>query len=242
MIINFTLNLKHIILITIGLLILKYIYDNYKKKIIEKADNTPKIDQTMLDAINKVYKADIEAIRNLSSYATYLMSGDAKGSGVTVPASLTATTSLTSPIVNTDILTSQLSLNTTDINATTLNLGKAGKTTKTTITEDQLFDLLNTQTDHGCGNCECDWGDRDVIFITPFRKVPIVYITISGCSTGSGNWESHHVWVTKVSTTGFTYHGNSHGHTTIRWVAMACNYTWFNPNITAEENRKRGCA
>jgi hypothetical protein len=99
------------------------------KKNNRKTRRYTKIDQTMLDAINKVYKADIEAVRNLSRYATYLMSGDAKGSGVTVPASLTSTTSLTSPIVNA-----------VDINITG-NLTING----TTINGDTLFDLMNTQ-------------------------------------------------------------------------------------------------
>jgi hypothetical protein len=154
------------------------------------------------------------------------MSGDAKGSGVTVPASLTSTTSLTSPIVN-----ATTSLNTKDINATTLTLGK------TTITEDQLFDLLNTQTDYGCGNCDCTYGPRDIIFKIPFRKVPIVYISLSGTQTGSGGWVASYVGPIKVSTTGFTYNGWTHGYTNIRWVAMASNYNW----LVSSDNAKKGC-
>jgi hypothetical protein len=217
MIINLTLNLKHIILITIGLLILKYIYDNYKKKIIEKAGNTPKIDQTMLDAINKVYKADIEAIRNLSSYATYLMSGDAKGSGVTVPASLTATTSLTSPIVNTDILTSTISLNTS-----TINIGK------TSITENILFDLLNTQTAIIGGGSQ----KHDIVFAIPFKNIPTVLINViheDKAGNGVGRWRLQDLLITN---TGFSFilvawAGDGIGYFKFIWTAMYCSKNYL---------------
>jgi hypothetical protein len=208
MLINLTLNLKHIILITIGLLILKYIYDNYKKKIIEKLTDPPKKDQTMLDAINKVYKADIEAIRNLSSYATYLMSGDAKGSGVTVPASLTSTTSLTSPIINA----------TTSLNTPTINIGK------TSITEDILYDLLNTQTGIISGSTK----KYDIVFTKPFKKIPNVIINLifeDKAGNGISRWRLDNFEITKIgfSFTLVGWAGDGIGFFKYAWTAMYSN-------------------
>ena len=88
------INLIHLIILSI---IVYFIYKKCYKK-IEKFSN---VDITTINnLINQQYKADIEAIRNLSNYATYLMEGNTNGANVKVPSALTATTSLTTPTIN----------------------------------------------------------------------------------------------------------------------------------------------
>jgi hypothetical protein len=144
------------------------------------------------------------------------MSGDAKGSGVTVPASLTSTTSLTSPIVN-----ATTSLNTHTVNATTLTLAK------TTITEDILFDLMNTQSGNKfSGDCQHGCNFAPVItFKIPFKKKPLVYTALTQFNTGNSNWGWGKADPVDITTTGFKITGAGHGGVNIRWLAIYSNIT-----------------
>ena len=128
--INIVLQLEHLLLILfIILLIIYYVYN--KCKYIEKFSNDDIT--TINNLINQQYKADIEAIRNLSNYATYLMNGNTNGNNVKVPSALTATTSLSAPTIN-----ATTSLTTPTVNATT-----SVKIGNTVINETQLKQLLN---------------------------------------------------------------------------------------------------
>ena len=70
------------------------------------------------EQINDIYKADIEAIKNLSNYATYLMNGNTAGTnGVTVPANLTASSSLNTVNLN---LTGKIKIGNTELDETKL--------------------------------------------------------------------------------------------------------------------------
>jgi hypothetical protein len=116
LLISININLIHIIIfLIIFLIIIYYVYKKCNKNI----ENFSDVDLTTINnLINKQYKADIEAIRNLSNYATYLMNGNPSGTDVKVSGALSATTSISTP---------------------TLNIGKS------TLNELILFDLINKQ-------------------------------------------------------------------------------------------------
>ena len=90
------IEINNIIKLIFVLLIVYLIYHN-KQKIVENFTTT-KTDAIKV-LINEIYKADIEAIRNLSSYATYLMNG-ATTTDVKAPGNLTATTNIEAPTIN----------------------------------------------------------------------------------------------------------------------------------------------
>ena len=91
------------------LLFLLVIYTLYNQKCIrEDMADTLSVDQSVIDAINKVYGADVQAIRNLSAVATQLqaggltIAGDLKITGKIIigdPTSGTVINSSTSSIV-----------------------------------------------------------------------------------------------------------------------------------------------
>jgi hypothetical protein len=133
------------ILIVILIIIIFYIWCN--KRQIEKFGNNDDLKK----AINEIYKADIEAIRNLSNYATYLMDGGT--SNVKVPGTITATSTLTAPNVT---ASKELKIGNTTINEDQLKNLLAGKFTNLTtagltVTGEQIvFNRYNiNKTDKG---------------------------------------------------------------------------------------------
>ena len=92
---------------------------------------------------------------------------------------------------------------------------------------DILFDMMNTQVGFTERNCECSWFGADkVIFNIPFRKkIPIVYIAMTGYQTGSGNWGAYYPVVDQknVTLTGFTFSGWSHANGKFYYIAVCSN-------------------
>ena len=207
------IKLEYIFIIIIFILLIIIVNLYYKKcKIVEKLDG---VDQSILDAINKIYKADIEAIRNLSSYATYLMGGNSAGSNVTIPSALTATTSFTTPtvnattVLNTPTVNASIALNTPFINMDGVY-----------ISNKILYDLLNAQSGTAFVACGDSSRNRTITFIKPFNFVPLVHLSHSSVSiNNSAHWR--HYWHSDVTTTGFKlYYYSPEQYSTISWTAM----------------------
>jgi hypothetical protein len=89
-----------IIILSLIVVIIIIAYNSYFNRKIEHF--TASEENKIKNLINEIYKADIEAIRNLSNYATYLMEGS--NSNVKTPGNLTITGSMKANIIEGDTL------------------------------------------------------------------------------------------------------------------------------------------
>ena len=210
---------KYIILIIIILIII-----NINKKEIIKENFTTDEEQKIKTYINDIYKADIEATRNLSNYASYLMGT----SSITAPGTIKSTSNL---CVNDKCL---------DQN----DISKLLDYTKNNKLNDQvnfgnnnniMFDLQNTQ--QGSINIGGTWGSADlktITFKTPFKVLtPTIYLAVDYIKLcDNDNIQGLQLWSKNVSKTGFTaytwvpdYWSKACKTLRIKWLAVAVSNT-----------------
>ena len=221
------INVEIILLVVIGILIGYYMCKSNVRENFAVTDDVKK-------AVNDLYQADVEAIRNLSGIAKKLQEG-----GLTVPGNLITNGNLTTngdfkAIKNAEI-TGNLTTNgdfkaikNAEItgNLTTNGDLKASKNAEITgnlkvnnicigntcIDENKLFDLTNTQTDiHNLGNVggiTDMFGKRtvNIKFKTPFRSgIPKVSVYPTRISTNLNSPVQYLITITNITKDDFTF-------------------------------------
>jgi hypothetical protein len=127
-------------LIYIILIIIILVIININKKQIIKENFTTEDQNQIKQYINEIYKADIEAIRNLSNYASYLMGTN----NITVPGTIRSTSNL---CVN------DKCLNSTDIDAIT----QYTRSGVVNVNQDHNVNQWLKDIDNGIGNINADF-------------------------------------------------------------------------------------